>query len=185
MRCRVSTCGGTISQNSTHIQNPGYPSGYTTSTTCSYTLSKSSSDICSFRLDFVAFVITATTTTSSTSTNNACNYDTVGLDDRISISLYIFIVLPEMCDMMRCAAVHHCAKPEQSSHHLRLQHRPAHLPGGQPHQLRPRGCLHHHWSVKLRANLADKGGPDSLRHHLQPPGRVSSGRTRRKRFLSI
>ena len=93
MRCRVSTCGGTVSQNSTHIQNPGYPSGYTTSTTCSYTLSKSSSDICSFRLDFVAFVITATTTTSSTSTNNACNYDTVGLGDCICISLHILIFL--------------------------------------------------------------------------------------------
>ena len=35
--CRSSACGGTITQNSTHIQNPGYPEGYTDSTSCVYT----------------------------------------------------------------------------------------------------------------------------------------------------
>ena len=52
-----STCGSTISTNTTYIRNPGYPSSYTVSSagTCKYTISKVSDDICQLRLDFETF----------------------------------------------------------------------------------------------------------------------------------
>jgi len=46
------TCGGTLSNNRTYIRNPGYPSTYTTAGTCTWTLGKSSTNICMIRLDF-------------------------------------------------------------------------------------------------------------------------------------
>ena len=58
LHSRVTGCSATISQNSTHIQNPGFPAAYTDTTSCEYTLTKVSSDICQFRLDFVNFVVT-------------------------------------------------------------------------------------------------------------------------------
>ena len=53
---RTSGCGGTITQNSTHIQNTGYPTGYTDTQSCTYTFKKSSLDVCAIRLDYVEFV---------------------------------------------------------------------------------------------------------------------------------
>lgn len=57
---RVSNCGSTITQNVTFIQNPGYPSAFTsaagTTQTCTYTVTTTSA-ICQLRLDFVNFVI--------------------------------------------------------------------------------------------------------------------------------
>jgi len=53
---RTSGCGGAITQNSTHIQNTGYPTGYTDSQSCTYTFKKSSLSICAIRLDYVEFV---------------------------------------------------------------------------------------------------------------------------------
>jgi len=49
---RSDTCGGTISNNRTYLRNPNYPSAYTTAGTCTWTLSKSSTDVCLIRLDF-------------------------------------------------------------------------------------------------------------------------------------
>jgi len=53
----TSTCGSTISTNTTYIRNPGYPSGYkpTSAATCSFTINKVSDDICQLRLDFQTF----------------------------------------------------------------------------------------------------------------------------------
>merc|ERR1711990_1402247 len=50
----TSTCGSSVSTNNTYIRNPGYPSSYTptSSGTCSFTINKSSNDICQLRLDF-------------------------------------------------------------------------------------------------------------------------------------
>jgi len=62
---RVSGCGGTVSQNSTHIQNTGYPNAFQSATTCSYSLKKSNTDICFLRLDFVKFVIQGPQLTAS------------------------------------------------------------------------------------------------------------------------
>ena len=36
----VSTCGSTISQNCSYIKNPGFPTAYTSTTQCSYTIQK-------------------------------------------------------------------------------------------------------------------------------------------------
>ena len=55
---RFTGCSAQISQNSTHIQNPGFSAAYTDTTSCEYTLIKVSTDICQFRLDFVNFVTT-------------------------------------------------------------------------------------------------------------------------------
>lgn len=52
----VSSCQATISQNLTYIQNPGFPSSFSTVGTCSYTFN-AGSDICQIRLDFDNFVI--------------------------------------------------------------------------------------------------------------------------------
>ena len=60
----TSTCGSTLSTNTTYIRNPGYPSSYTPSSagTCTYTFSKVSDDICQLRLDFQTFSGFTTTT---------------------------------------------------------------------------------------------------------------------------
>jgi len=51
-----STCGSTVSQNCSYITNPGYPSTYSTTGACEWTVSKSSSDVCQLRLDFGSLV---------------------------------------------------------------------------------------------------------------------------------
>ena len=80
---RVTGCGGTISQNSTHIQNPNYPSAYTDTTSCVYTFKKSSLDICSIRLDFVKFETRGPNVDSSPYTD--CEYDTVMMNNYLII----------------------------------------------------------------------------------------------------
>merc|ERR1719228_1181667 len=45
-------CGGTLSTNRTYITNPNYPSTYSTTGVCTWTLGKCSTDICPMRLDF-------------------------------------------------------------------------------------------------------------------------------------
>jgi len=61
-----TTCGTAISTNTTYIRNPGYPSSYTASSasTCTYTFSKESDDVCQLRLDFQTFSGFATSTTA-------------------------------------------------------------------------------------------------------------------------
>jgi hypothetical protein len=48
----VSTCGDTITQNCSYIDNPSYPTAYTTTGDCSYTVTRCQDDICQIRLDF-------------------------------------------------------------------------------------------------------------------------------------
>merc|ERR1712117_393896 len=71
----TSTCGTSISTNTTYIRNPNYPSSYTASSasTCTYTFSKVSDDICQLRLDFQTFSGFATSTTAG-----SC-YDTLAV----------------------------------------------------------------------------------------------------------
>ena len=40
-----------------HIQNPSFPSAYSSQTALTYTINKCSSDVCSVRLDFESFTI--------------------------------------------------------------------------------------------------------------------------------
>merc|ERR1712038_747686 len=57
----VSASGTTVDQNCTYIQNPSYPSTYTTAGTVTYSVSPCQDDICQMRLDFDNFDITETT----------------------------------------------------------------------------------------------------------------------------
>ena len=70
---RVGGCGSDVKQNSTHIQNTGYPSPFSTATTCSYTLKKLNSEICFFRLDFVSFIFAG----AQSSSKQQCSVDYV------------------------------------------------------------------------------------------------------------
>jgi len=57
----LSSCSTTITQNRTYISNPSYPTTYSTSGSCAYTVTPISTDICQLRLDFDNFDITETT----------------------------------------------------------------------------------------------------------------------------
>jgi len=58
----LSTCGSTVSQNCTYIQNPSYPTTFSTTGSCAYSVTPLSSDICQLRLDFDNFDITDAST---------------------------------------------------------------------------------------------------------------------------
>merc|ERR1719278_1566463 len=57
----LSSCGSSVSQNCTYIQNPSYPTSYTTTGTCAFSVTPLSSEICQLRLDFTNFDIVETT----------------------------------------------------------------------------------------------------------------------------
>merc|ERR1711944_353834 len=46
-------CGGTVTQNCSFIQNVDFPAAETAAQTCTYMVTKCSSEICQIRLDFV------------------------------------------------------------------------------------------------------------------------------------
>jgi len=54
---------GTISENCTYIQNPGFPSAYTTGSTIQWTVAKCATDVCSLRFDFESFTTAGPTKT--------------------------------------------------------------------------------------------------------------------------
>jgi len=58
---KTSTCGSTVTENCTYVQNPGYSSSYTTSGSCSFSVTPINSNICQIRLDFDKFVTTIST----------------------------------------------------------------------------------------------------------------------------
>jgi hypothetical protein len=57
----VSASGTSVDQNCTYLQNPSYPTTYTTAGTVTYSVSPCQDDICQMRLDFDNFDITETT----------------------------------------------------------------------------------------------------------------------------
>merc|ERR1712110_52849 len=67
---KTSTCGGSVAKNCSYLENPSYPSAYTTTGDCSYTVSRCSTEICQVRLDFFKAVLQqpASATGSCTST---------------------------------------------------------------------------------------------------------------------
>lgn len=54
---KISTCGSSVTQNCSYIENVGYPTAVTTTGDCAYTVKRCSSEICQVRLDFVNFVL--------------------------------------------------------------------------------------------------------------------------------
>ncbi|CAB4057884.1 unnamed protein product [Lepeophtheirus salmonis] len=65
----VSTCGTTVSRNLTYVTNPSYPSSYTTTGTCTFTINRVNDNICQIRLDFDTLVLTEPATGECSSTN--------------------------------------------------------------------------------------------------------------------
>ena len=57
----VSTCGSSVTNNCTYVQNPSYPSAYSTSGSCEYNVMPQSSDICQLRLDLDNFDLSEST----------------------------------------------------------------------------------------------------------------------------
>jgi len=58
---KIAACGGTITRNSTYIQNEDYPSTFTsTAATCTYTVNYCNTNICQLRLDFTNLVLATT-----------------------------------------------------------------------------------------------------------------------------
>jgi len=63
---KVDSCGSTVSQNITYIQNADFPTGTTTaSQTCQYTIA-GNEDICQIRLDFNSVTMAQPATTGTT-----------------------------------------------------------------------------------------------------------------------
>merc|ERR1711971_858026 len=61
---RQKTCGGTVENNCTHIQNDGFPTALdgtalTALPNCNYQINKAQADVCQLRLDFLSFNIQA------------------------------------------------------------------------------------------------------------------------------
>jgi len=59
-----TTCGGTVENNCTHVQNDGFPTALTGTAqaalpNCNYQINKAQADVCSLRLDFLTFNIQA------------------------------------------------------------------------------------------------------------------------------
>merc|ERR1712110_922142 len=54
---KTSTCGGSVTKNSSYIENPSYPSSYSTTGDCSFTVTRCSTEICQVRLDMFKVVL--------------------------------------------------------------------------------------------------------------------------------
>jgi len=65
---KTSTCGGSVSKNCSYIENPSYPSAYTTTGDCSFTVTRCSTEICQVRLDFFKAVLQQPTSSTGSCT---------------------------------------------------------------------------------------------------------------------
>ena len=63
----TTTCATSVNHNISYIQNPGYPSGYSTtaSTTCNYYIQKCEDAVCQVRMDFESLSLTDPLRTST------------------------------------------------------------------------------------------------------------------------
>jgi len=64
----TGNCGGTVTANCSYIQNVDFPSAEAASQTCTYMVTKCSSEICQIRLDFVTTGLGQPTTTTGVCT---------------------------------------------------------------------------------------------------------------------
>jgi len=78
----TSTCGATVTTNTTYIRNPSYPSSYTPSSTgsCTHTIDKVSDDVCQLRLDFQTMSGFATSTTAGLCSDSFAAAGQTGVD---------------------------------------------------------------------------------------------------------
>jgi len=73
-----------VTRNQTYLRNPGYTDTYSTSGTCSYTISKTDSNICFIRLDFDTMVLAGPTTGSANKVNGNCEVDQQTITEGVS-----------------------------------------------------------------------------------------------------
>jgi len=91
----TSTCGASISVNCSYIKNPGFPSAFTSTSGCSYTINKCDSSVCDIRLDFEQFTTNAPSTTLEADTSA----DVGGgvCQDQLTITTNTGQSIPEIC----------------------------------------------------------------------------------------
>ena len=85
----TSTCSTTVSQNCSYIKNPGYPSAYTSTSSCQFTIDKCDSSVCDLRLDFERFTTNGPAPTDETS-GGLCQ-------DILTTTVNTGQVIPEIC----------------------------------------------------------------------------------------
>jgi len=86
----ISASGSKINQNNSYIVNPSYPSNYaptSTPSTVTYTINKSSNDICRIRLDYDTFVLDGPVASTTAATGGQCQTDrfTMYTTDRTAV----------------------------------------------------------------------------------------------------
>jgi len=70
----VTACQSNVKKNVSYIQNPDYPTGYsTTINTCDYFVQKCDDSVCQVRLDFESLLLTSPVTNSAPTTPAALN----------------------------------------------------------------------------------------------------------------
>jgi hypothetical protein len=89
----TSTCSDTISTNSTYIRNPSFPSVYTSTSSCSFSITKCGTGICSLRLDFETFTILGPSSSTEAASGGACANDALAITGLSSGTLGI----PTIC----------------------------------------------------------------------------------------
>jgi len=86
---RLGTCGGVVTTNVTLLQNPNFPSKYSSAGTCVYLVKRLNDDICQLRLDFNKF-----TTGYSSSSPTGC---VTGTTDILSFTAQNSVSYPSVC----------------------------------------------------------------------------------------
>jgi len=93
---KVSTCGGVVSRNCTYIESPGFPSDYSTSGDCSYTVNRCQDDICQIRLDFTSVTLQQPKATGTATTDGDCSDTILDITGGLTANS-IFSNPPDLC----------------------------------------------------------------------------------------
>jgi len=93
---KVDTCGGTVSRNCTYIESPSYPSDYSTTGDCSYTVNRCQDDICQIRLDFTSVSLQQPKATGTATTDADCSDTILDITGGLSANS-IFSNPPNLC----------------------------------------------------------------------------------------
>eukprot|EP00094_Tigriopus_californicus_P009738 TCALIF_09387-PA protein Name:"Protein of unknown function" AED:0.33 eAED:0.33 QI:22/0.4/0.16/0.5/1/0.83/6/0/194 len=72
----ISTCGATVTRNCSYIKNPGFPTAYTDTASCTFTIAKCDPSVCDFRLDFDQFTLNGPSGTLELNEGD-CNTDSL------------------------------------------------------------------------------------------------------------
>ena len=126
----VSGAGsGEVTANNSYIRSPGYPDTTATPATYTHTLTRLSSSICQFRLDFEDFSLAKPT--SGTGSDGGCDTDHVTFREVLQFkTTTIFIFISNYAVKLGLGQEWSCLL--HASYLLRPGHGAAHLPPGSP-----------------------------------------------------